>query len=196
MTARQGRTGPVAAKDLERGDIVHEYLSDDDEAKREYAEVRHVEPVTGRNEMLVVFAGGATAEWAVDAQIRLADPDEYEQHLAAIRDEQNRTTLLVRLRHLVALIANGAPVPERVEVRLSGMRSPEAVRELAEMLGVEAVDDDGGYAFTTRMSYEPERYGGFEVTASYYRNKTADERKAWEEREAAEQAEPDGGEPE
>jgi hypothetical protein len=189
VTARQGRTGPVAAKDLECGDIVHEFLSEDDDAKREYAEVRHVEPITGGPTVLVVFAGGASVVWGGNVDVRLADPDEYEQHQQRIADEQRRALLLARLEHVVDLVRRGAPLGRLTDVRFMSMRTPEAVADLAGMLGVDVEVRETPYGRIVSLEWEPEY--GFEVSAYHSHSWTADEREAYEARKAAaEQADP------
>ncbi|GIJ66279.1 hypothetical protein [Virgisporangium ochraceum] len=190
----KARIGPVAAQDLQPGDIVHEYLLgvevDDDkalDAVREYAEVRHVEPVVGRNQVLVVFAGGKTVTWLDHGDIQLADPDAYEQHQVAIRDQQARETTIARLQRLIALIQSGAPVGPRLEVKFGGLSSPEAVRQLATLLGSEVDERESEYAFTTSLDCELEN-GLFEVYAHHYRHKTLAEQRAYREQKAAAEA--------
>ncbi len=186
----KARTGPVAASDLRPGDIVHEYFTDDDHAVREYAEVRHVEPVVGRNEFLVVFAGGRTATWLDHGDIHLADPDAYEHHQAAIHEQQNRDNTVARLQRLVQIIQAGAPVGRRLEIKLGSMTSADAVRDIAARLGAEVDERDGEWGFNTSLTHEFE--SGFEVSAWHYRHKGLAEQKAWREKRDAEAAEAAG----
>lgn len=142
----------VRVDEVKVGDIVkHEFSTGS--GQDEYFEVTHIEP-DGAGSIMLVYRGAKVCKLSDDNTIRLADPADYEQHRAAIAEQQKRHQMVGALRELLSLIEDGLPLPDRWVIDGILMPSADAVRDAARRLGAEAVERPNGEQWTTEVKTE------------------------------------------
>lgn len=143
------------ARDLNPGDIIEwhdDFLAED----VEYREVRLVEPLRGSaTAVLIVFAGGDTETMQDEVVLRLADPADVEKHRQAIRDVARRDWFRAKLMTLADMFGEaGLPPPWSMRIDGSCLDSHDAVRQAADVFGVEATQRPNGARVCTEAVWK------------------------------------------